>query len=275
MTRDRLTSSELLSRIESVGGRAARSAAAKLLELGDDVGGQRIGRHQAVSLRLAGPIRGEHEWVTLFVVSTAGTAYVNWLDRWEWIGLSPAVAERFRRDLVTAFGATIQQRPSTYKNGVSVLQIAQKWPEFERAVRRAADVINASVRQQILEYTAAPDLDTIKDFEGQITETQVLRRSRSNKLRLEALTRSGGVCAGCSTNYGAMLGGRGWRVLQVHHKQQLSDRDEPQVTELDDLAVVCANCHMLIHADREAALEVEAVAALWRQYRTATREGPS
>ena len=34
---------------------------------------------------------------------------------------------------------------------------------------------------------------------------------------------------------------------QVHHLQPLSDRTMPGKTSLDDLAVVCANCHVMIH----------------------------
>lgn len=45
--------------------------------------------------------------------------------------------------------------------------------------------------------------------------------------------------------------------LQVHHRNQLALEDEPVVTKTADLAVVCANCHMLIHFDPKKALQVE------------------
>ncbi len=54
-----------------------------------------------------------------------------------------------------------------------------------------------------------------------------------------------------------MLDGLGQRVLQVHHKHQLALLDEPKVNGIDDLAVVCANCHQLIHADMARAMPVE------------------
>jgi predicted HNH restriction endonuclease len=44
--------------------------------------------------------------------------------------------------------------------------------------------------------------------------------------------------------------------LVVHHKQQLKDTDQPRETKLSDLAVVCANCHMMIHADPDQALSI-------------------
>jgi predicted HNH restriction endonuclease len=54
-----------------------------------------------------------------------------------------------------------------------------------------------------------------------------------------------------------VLDGRGVRVLQVHHRKQLSAREAPSITKLGDLAVVCANCHLLLHLDPKNALKVE------------------
>jgi 5-methylcytosine-specific restriction protein A len=51
----------------------------------------------------------------------------------------------------------------------------------------------------------------------------------------------------------------GKRVLQVHHRKQLSSRDAPALTKPEDLAVVCANCHLLIHYDPKRALSVKAL----------------
>ena len=44
------------------------------------------------------------------------------------------------------------------------------------------------------------------------------------------------------------------KCLVVHHKKQLKDTDQPVETRVSDLAVVCANCHMMIHSNRERAL---------------------
>lgn len=52
--------------------------------------------------------------------------------------------------------------------------------------------------------------------------------------------------------------------MQVHHKKQISFRDKPTLAKLSDLAVVCANCHMLIHADPMRALPLQALRRLLR-----------
>lgn len=99
--------------------------------------------------------------------------------------------------------------------------------------------------------------------EGIARESVVLSRSRSSALRREALRRSGGVCEGCGVDFSLVLNGRGLRALQVHHRRQLALRDAPEATSLGDLAVVCANCHAIIHTDPKEAMPVETLREAW------------
>jgi predicted HNH restriction endonuclease len=96
-------------------------------------------------------------------------------------------------------------------------------------------------------------------IEGIKKETVTYSRGRNRKLRNIALNQSSGVCCVCDTNYKKVLGGKGVRVLQVHHRQQLAAADTPVITRLSDLAVVCANCHMLIHLNPKQAISIEAL----------------
>ena len=94
-------------------------------------------------------------------------------------------------------------------------------------------------------------------IEGLRTETVRYVRGRSRQLRDLALRDSEGVCSVCGIDYRKVLNGKGVRVLQVHHRKQLAATDSPRVTSLSDLAVVCANCHMLIHMNPKQALSIE------------------
>lgn len=94
-------------------------------------------------------------------------------------------------------------------------------------------------------------------IEGLLTETKTLRRGRNRQLRQRALEKANGVCCVCDVDYKELLNGKGIRVLQVHHRKQLAASDTPRVTRLSDLAVVCANCHSLIHMNPRKALKVE------------------
>lgn len=103
--------------------------------------------------------------------------------------------------------------------------------------------------------------------EGIARESVVLSRTRSAALRREALRLSAGVCEGCGIDFSALLKGRGLRALQVHHKKQLALRETPEATSLADLAVVCANCHAIIHTDPREALPIETLRDEWLQER--------
>ncbi len=94
------------------------------------------------------------------------------------------------------------------------------------------------------------------DIEGIRSEYTATRTSRSRKLRDKAFALADGVCAVCQFDYGQVLGGDGVRVLQVHHKNPVSQNKGPTVTNLNDLVVVCANCHLLLHLDTKKVLDV-------------------
>jgi hypothetical protein len=91
-------------------------------------------------------------------------------------------------------------------------------------------------------------------MEGATTEAR--SRRRNAKLRETAILNSNGFCEGCGVNFWRKSGGLGRHCLVVHHKNQLKDRDEPRETKLSELAVVCANCHMMIHADPQRAMKL-------------------
>lgn len=99
--------------------------------------------------------------------------------------------------------------------------------------------------------------------EGIEREIELIAKSRSQKLRRLALKRAGGLCEACGTDFARMFGGIGLRVLQVHHKEQLALRSVPAVTSPDDLAVVCANCHAMIHSNPKRALPMDVIRELW------------
>ena len=97
-----------------------------------------------------------------------------------------------------------------------------------------------------------PSTAVDKRMEGMVTESK--SKYRDPALRSAALALADGRCTGCEKNYRRVAGGKGDKCLVVHHKKQLKDTDQPVETRVSDLAVVCANCHMMIHANRDRAL---------------------
>jgi hypothetical protein len=104
------------------------------------------------------------------------------------------------------------------------------------------------------------------DLEGLRSEYRATRAKRSRQLRNKALHLARGKCAVCRRDFSELLGGRGQRVLQVHHCKQLSARVAPSVTKLTDLIVVCANCHLLLHLDTDKTMTVDQLRNLLKNH---------
>ena len=107
----------------------------------------------------------------------------------------------------------------------------------------------------------SPSINEFEPFavEGLVTETISYSRGRSVTLRKQALAKANGVCAVCDTDFKRVLKGKGIRVLQVHHIKQMASSDVPRITSLSDLAVVCANCHMLIHSNPTKSIPISEI----------------
>lgn len=94
-------------------------------------------------------------------------------------------------------------------------------------------------------------------------------RDRSKKNRLRKLDHAKGTCEGCGQNYRVGFGTRGDRALEVHHLKPLGQSPGAVRTSLSDLAVLCATCHRLLHADLD--LRLEAVQVGWARIRAETQ----
>lgn len=100
---------------------------------------------------------------------------------------------------------------------------------------------------------------TISDMEGSLREVLTMQRHRSRRLRDLALGEAEGTCSACQVDFSAIAGGIGLRVLQVHHTNPLAASRGSRPTGLKDLAVVCANCHLMLHAERDVVMSIRAL----------------
>ncbi|MHB9753562.1 HNH endonuclease [Streptomyces sp. BYX5S] len=101
-----------------------------------------------------------------------------------------------------------------------------------------------------LDETTAEGEDAV-GREGELIPRLVRKRERDPKLRrlkLEQVRRRGQVirCEVCLFDFHTTYGGLGNGYIEVHHRLPLhiSGRTE---TQLDDLALLCANCHRMCH----------------------------
>ena len=81
---------------------------------------------------------------------------------------------------------------------------------------------------------------------------------RDPKLRSAAIRIHGTTCMACGFNFAEAYGQYGTGYIQVHHLEPLSDEPgERIVNPSTDLAVLCANCRVMIHRYRKKTLNVK------------------
>jgi predicted HNH restriction endonuclease len=125
---------------------------------------------------------------------------------------------------------------------------ADVWSEFRRLAGLSAESVGG-----LETHDADPELTA---FEGETKIGFVLQRKREAWLRAAkisaalAASADGRLCCevpGCGFDFESVYGDIGRDFAEVHHLMPLSDMSSPTVTRLEDLAVVCSNCHRMIH----------------------------
>lgn len=96
--------------------------------------------------------------------------------------------------------------------------------------------------------------DELVGLEGEVRELLVRHRRREHRLRdakIRATIRETGrlrcEVPGCGFDFFDVYGEPGREFAHVHHRKPLADRQQASETCLDDLAIVCANCHAIVH----------------------------
>jgi len=121
----------------------------------------------------------------------------------------------------------------------------------ERASHRRA--AGSGGRTVSLPADALPD--DLVALEGRTRAVMVLHRQRERRLRQAKIRQAMGSGAGrlrcevpgCGFDFLETYGDLGREFAFVHHLKGLAARGMPSQTRLADLAIVCGNCHAMIH----------------------------
>lgn len=113
--------------------------------------------------------------------------------------------------------------------------------------------VGAAARAVTLPEDALPD--ELAALEGQTRKVMVLHRQRERRLRQAKIQHAMGSGAGrlrcevpgCRFDFFETYGDLGREFAFVHHLTGLAARGKPSQTRLEDLAIVCGNCHAMIH----------------------------
>lgn len=132
------------------------------------------------------------------------------------------------------------------------------WDEFANdrgKLQRVASAIRRNNAYFSQEEKTDPIIKLPDDegfIEGRLLETLHKRRERNpglaEKKKKSVLKAKGKLaCEVCGFDFAAFYGPIGGGFAECHHLVPLSDYDEGKRTQLTDLAIVCANCHRMLH----------------------------
>ncbi|EFL26695.1 HNH endonuclease [Streptomyces himastatinicus ATCC 53653] len=200
----------------------------------------------------------------------------------DWEGLSAEdsrIAEL--SDLLQLLGAyPEEERASTYRNhngaARKTFDIATHHPDYQKKrtnggrldrevlqdfldrpaeMAQAAQLLREGLRHGTLQPAPPEDSDDAEDEvsapEGRVLYRRHRTRERNKGLRtkkIAAVLKSGRTlaCEACGFDFGAVYGERGEGYIECHHVVPLHEAGEGK-TKLSDLALICSNCHRMIH----------------------------
>jgi len=124
-------------------------------------------------------------------------------------------------------------------------------PGVVEALRKLLNVEREPPEPEVL-----PDLD-LAEFgqEGATRLVAHLRRERAPglaaaKKALVRRERGRLTCEACALDFVAVYGSDGERCCEVHHVNPLAEAEVPVVTKMEDLALLCSNCHRIVHSTK-------------------------
>lgn len=135
------------------------------------------------------------------------------------------------------------------------------WHQFAGDPARCHEVAQAIIRNLDTDDAASvggeaePD-DLLEEApEGRLLTRVHLRRERNRKLvesKKRLVLKEGGTltCEVCAFDFKAEYGGRGDGFIECHHTKPLESLQPGGKTHVRDLALVCSNCHRMIHRRR-------------------------
>ncbi len=143
-------------------------------------------------------------------------------------------------------------------------------------IRKAADRINtiqaeifgmtnagSAVKLEAVDSAPPTDLEEIVGIEGRL-----LTRIHAYKERDRAFSalakkfyrdKGGGklICEACGLDPTAFYGPDGEHCIEAHHKVPIEELQPDSITRVDEMAMVCASCHRIIHSKKPCLLVAE------------------
>lgn len=143
------------------------------------------------------------------------------------------------------------------KGGRTTAEVVAAYLSDPDQYRQAAVELRQAERlgRDVMDAVGAPAEDDADSIEGRVIHRLVRTRERDPKLRArkikQALSQRGNLaCEVCAFDFEQTFGDLGAGYAHIHHVVPLHASGEVK-TALADLAVVCANCHVMLHRGQQ------------------------
>ena len=148
-------------------------------------------------------------------------------------------------------------------------------------IRKAADayiisqaehfgMTNAGSATNLIHFESLPETDLEEEItgkEGRILTRVHAYKERDRKFAARAKkhykAKNGGKlwCVACDLKPESLYNDRGERCIEAHHKIPIEELQPDSIVHVDDMAMVCASCHRVIHSQKPC-LTIDEVRAL-------------
>lgn len=130
----------------------------------------------------------------------------------------------------------------------------QIWKEFSSDTQYLKKIASAIYSLSATPSTMDEKEDEIANEGKILTRVHKIRERNSQLVKKKKQSvfkkHSKLKCEICGFDYQKFYGPRGENFAECHHTKPISELSENDSTKLSDLAIVCANCHRMIHKSR-------------------------
>ncbi|WP_164112364.1 MULTISPECIES: HNH endonuclease [Sphingobacterium] len=140
-------------------------------------------------------------------------------------------------------------------------EVFNEFKDQKDLLKKLANAIKAAVEYPEVKVEILNAREDIEDSdferpEGTVLYKYHLARERNatlvKKKKQQALKLHGKLeCELCSFDFFKTYGEIGYGFIECHHRTPLYELTESTITKLDDLMLVCANCHRMLHRGLE------------------------
>lgn len=138
-----------------------------------------------------------------------------------------------------------------FKNSIvsgKYINAAQALSVLDKGFSIRANVVTESYNSEYITHTE----DTKIFLEGkEVLKLHLERERNSQVIRLakkQYFEKYGKLfCEICDFNFNEVYGNVGAGYIEAHHTKPISEMKKDDITRIEDIALVCANCHRMIH----------------------------